>query len=263
MSTSLFPDVVVNGEVVPRAAIAAEAQHHPVPKGKPGLAWKAAARALAVKALLLQEARRCGLSPSPEELGGGRRETDEDALIRALVEAETPSITPSEAEVHAVWARDPERFRSPPLWEVSHILCAFELGDERAKAAAYARAQALATRLHADPASFARVAAKESDCSSRASGGSLGQIGPGDTVPEFEAVLPHLAEGEVMAEPVISRFGWHVIRLDAVAQGRALPFDTARAQIAQALEKAAWANAARDLVSRLAADAQIEGVSLA
>ena len=34
---ALFPDLVVNGETVPAAVVAAEAQNHEAPKGKPGV----------------------------------------------------------------------------------------------------------------------------------------------------------------------------------------------------------------------------------
>ncbi|MDE3081390.1 MAG: peptidase, partial [Paracoccaceae bacterium] len=84
MNAPLFPEVSVNGEVIPAARIAAEAQIHPAPREKPGLAWRAAARALAVRALLLQEARHRGLEADPMDLGPGQRETEEEALIRAL-----------------------------------------------------------------------------------------------------------------------------------------------------------------------------------
>ena len=49
----------------------------------------------------------------------------------------------SEAEVQAEWARDPERFRSAPLWDVSHILCACDPRDEGETAMANARAKAV------------------------------------------------------------------------------------------------------------------------
>ena len=260
MNAPLFPEVTVNGEAIPATRIAAEAQNHPAPKDKPGLAWRAAARALAVRALLLQEARRRGLTAEPEALGEGQRETEEEALIRALIEAEAAS--PGEEEVRAAWARDPSRFRSPPLWEASHILCACDPQDDAAKAAALSRAEALAARLLADPAGFARLAAAERDCGSRNAGGALGQLGPGDTVPEFEATLRGLSEGEVTAEPVLTRHGWHLIRLDALAEGRELPYEVVRPRLAEALEKAAWARAARDLVARLAAAAEVRGVDL-
>lgn len=255
--------VVVNGEPIPASRIAAEMQHHKVPRGKPGLAWQEAARALAIRALLLQEAARRGLAAEAEALEDGRRETDEEALIHALVEAEIGDAPLDEAEIRAAWARDPSRFRSAPLWEVSHILCACDPADPASREAALARAQALAARLGDDSAGFARLASAESDCGSRSAGGALGQLGPGDSVPEFEAALRTLAEGETTPEPVLSRHGWHLIRLDAKAEGRELPYETVRPRLAEALEKARWARAARGLVARLVAAARIEGLDLA
>ena len=84
----------VNG-VVAHDDISREAQNHPAPK--PIAAWTAAARALAVRELLLQEARRIGLDAQPLADGEGRTETDEEALIRALVEREVTTPAPDEA----------------------------------------------------------------------------------------------------------------------------------------------------------------------
>jgi len=262
MSVALFPDVVVNDETIPSAAIAAEAQNHSGPREKPGIAWRKAAQALAIRALLLQEARRRGLVPDPMELAPGRFETEEEALIRALLD-EALSIEPiTEEAVRAEWAKDPGRYRSAPLWDVSHILCACDPRDEAERAAAEARAQALLAKLDGDAKGFAS-AARESDCGSKNTGGHLGQLGPGDTVPEFEAALRDLPEGGISPAPVLSRHGWHIIRLNAIAPGQVLPYDTVRPKIAQALEKAAWARASRQFVETLAGGAKISGASLA
>lgn len=262
MTPAMFPDVVVNGETIPSAAVAAEAQNHSAPADKPGIAWRKAAQALAIRALLLQEARARRLSPDPLELAPGRFETEDEARIRALLD-EALGIAPvTEQAVHAEWARDPGRFRSAPLWDVSHILCACDPRDRRARATAEARAAALLARLDGEPKGFA-AAARDSDCGSKASGGHLGQLGPGDTVPEFEAALRTLTEGGVSPAPVLSRHGWHIIRLNATAPGQVLPYDTVRPRIAQALEKAAWARASREFVERLAHRARITGASLA
>lgn len=255
-------DVVVNGETIPSAAIAAEAQNHAAPRDKPGVAWRKAAQALAIRALLLQEGKRRGLTPVPEELAPGRFETEDEALIRALLD-EALTIAPvTEETVRSEWARDPDRFRSAPLWDVSHILCACDPRDEDERVAAEARATAHLAKLGSDAKEFA-AAARESDCGSKASGGHLGQLGPGDTVPEFEAALRSLPEGGVSPAPVLSRHGWHIIRLNATAPGQVLPYDTVRPKIAQALEKAAWARASRDFIESLAARAQIKGTNLA
>ncbi|NMM43091.1 peptidase [Rhodospirillaceae bacterium KN72] len=259
MSTQLFPDIVVNGETVPFTAVAAETQNHPGPRDKPGTSWRKAADAIAIRTLLLQEARRRGLSPEPEEVGPNRFETEEEALIRTLLDDAVEVEKPTDEAVRAEWARDPSRFRAPPLWEVSHILCACDPEDVVASAAAQARIAHLAERVAADPACFADIAANESDCGSRANGGFLGQLRPGDTVPEFEDVLRSLAEGEVTSGPVQTRFGYHLIRMDALAEGQVLPFETVKDKIAAAMEKATWARAAKDFVAALVEEADISG----
>ena len=262
MNVALFPDVSVNGEAIPQASIAAEAQNHSAPKDKPGIAWRKAAQALVIRTLLLQEARARGLVPDPEELAPGRVETEDEALIRALLD-EALTIAPvTEEAIRAEWARDPGRYRSAPLWDVSHILCACDPRDEATRAMAEARAQAILARLDGDAKGFA-AAARDSDCGSKAAGGHLGQLGPGDTVPEFEAALRELAEGGMTPAPVLSRHGWHIIRLNATAPGQILPYETVRPKIAQALEKAAWARASRAFIETLAGAAKITGASLA
>ena len=119
MHAALFPDLIVNGETVPHALVAAEAQNHSAPKGKPGIAWRKAANAVAIRTLLLQEARRCDLSADPAEVGPGRFETEEEALIRGLLETAVETVRPTAEDIRAEWARDPSCFRAPPLWEVS------------------------------------------------------------------------------------------------------------------------------------------------
>ena len=262
MTRPLFPDLVVNGEVVPHAVVAAEVQNHTAPKGKPGLAWRKAADAVAIRTLLLQQARAERVTATPLELAPGRFETQEEALIRALLDTHIAPAQPSAAQVRAEWARDPSRFRSPPLWEVSHILVACDPRDTPTREAARQRADELTARAQANPRGFARLAQEHSDCASRNSGGALGQLGPSDTVPEFETALRHLAEGQITPTPVLTRHGWHVIRMDALAPGAVLPFKTVAPRIRAALEKTAWARAARAYTRQLVATASIQGADL-
>ncbi len=57
--------VSVNGVAIARDAIAREMQHHPAPK--PIAAWQQAARALVIRELLLQEARRLGVAAAADQ----------------------------------------------------------------------------------------------------------------------------------------------------------------------------------------------------
>lgn len=254
--------VTVNGETIPAAAIRAEIQHHGAPRGKPAQAWSRAAQALVIRTLLLQEAGRRGLVADPAQLGPGRFEADEEALIRQVLEDAAGYAQLTEAAVCAEWERDPSRFRAPPLWEVSHILCACDPREDKARQKAMVRAQMLTERVRSAPRNFADTARHESDCGSSANGGVLGQIGPGDSMPEFEAALRDLGDGDITAEPVLTRYGYHIIRMDARAKGKVLPFNAVRQSVREALEKAAWSRAAADVVTQLVASAQISGVTM-
>lgn len=252
-----FTDVVVNGEVIPRTAIAAETQNHPGDKVQPASVWTKAAQALVIRTLLLQEAERRGLKGSPLSDGAERKETEEDALVRILLEDAVAYDAPTQQAVEAEWSKDPSRFRSPPLWEASHILIAFDAPHMRD--AAFKRAEALIGELREQPERFAQLAMSNSQCSSRGDGGFLGQLRPGDTVPEFEAAMRALRVGEISSVPVETEHGFHVIRLDAFEEGRALPFEIVEPRIVAALEKAAWAESARKFVDELIESAEIVG----
>ena len=254
MNKPLFPEVRVNGVTIPSAAIAAEAQNHPAPKGKPGLAWKAAARSLVLRHLMLADAARRGIMADPQEVAPGRFETAEEALLRAYVDEVASIDAPAPDEVRAIWSADPDKFLSHPLWSASHILFVGENAEVRAKAAA--------AMLRDDASGFADLARSESDCPSRERGGDLGQLLPGATVPEFEAVLRVLEEGQITQEPIQTRFGWHLIRLDALAPGRPLPFEAVAPRITEALEKKAWVEAMRRLAEALLAEAEVTGVDM-
>lgn len=259
---ALFPEVVVNGRTIPQADIAAEAQNHSAPEGKPGIAWRKAANALAIRELLLQEAARQGIEPDPQNLGQDRFETKEEALIRGLLDQSVDAPQPEEGEVRQEWEKAPERFTSPPLWEVSHILCACDPRDEAAREKARTRALHLTKMVLAKPTGFAALAAQESDCGSKSSRGALGQLGPGDTVPEFEEVLEGLSEGEITPEPVLTRHGWHIIRMDGLAPPQVLPYEAVKPRIAEAIERAAWVRAAHEFIGSLAEGGEITGVDL-
>ncbi|MEZ5763288.1 MAG: peptidylprolyl isomerase [Xanthobacteraceae bacterium] len=254
--------VTVNGVVIAPELIAAEAQNHPAPKGKPGWAWQAAARALVLREVLLQEARAQAIAPSPIELAEGQWETEDEASIRQLLESAIAPTTIDEARLRAVYDNAPDRFRGPSLFEAAHILFPAAPNDTDARAAARAQAESVLTELRREPRRFAALAAEHSACSSRANGGVLGQLASGDTVPEFEAALCEMADGSICDAPVESRYGVHLIRLDARARGEVLPFAAVLPHLRQAQEKADWVRGSRAYVEALAARAKITGIDL-
>lgn len=255
--------VTVNGVTIVPEAIAAEAQNHPAPKGKPGLAWQAAARALALRELLLQEARRHGIAPAPVEIEDGKWETEEEALVRQLLECAIAPSKVDEARLRIVYEESPDQFRGPSLFEAAHILFAAAPHDPAARTKARQMAEEVLEQLKRDPRRFAALAAKYSSCPSRTNGGLLGQLASRDTVPEFEAALGTMQQGQICDAPVDSRYGFHLVRLDARVRGEVLPFSAVLPHLREAQEKADWVRASRTYVEALAASADVTGVDLA
>jgi peptidyl-prolyl cis-trans isomerase C len=255
-----FGEVRVNGVGILPEAIAEEIQHHPAPDAE--TAWVEAARALAVRELLLQEARRMGLAAEPATDEAGRTEIEEDAIIRALLEEEVTAAAPGEAECRRYYDSNIERFRTPELFEAAHILIEPDGADEHAWAAAFERARAIVREISDDAAAFARAARAHSACASAQQDGSLGQIRRGELVAEVQSRIEALAAGVTAHEPVRSRFGWHILRLHRRIPGRTMPFDMVRDRIAEMLEARSWSVEAARYVASLAARGEVEGVRI-
>lgn len=253
--------VSVNGVAIPHDAIAREVQHHPAPK--PIEAWQAAARALVVRELLVQEAHRLGLEPAPRKGDNGQRETEDEALIRSLIEHEVVTPEPNEADCRRYFEQNRRRFRSEPIYEAAHILFAAWQGDAEAYAQAECAAGLVLAELKQQPERFGDLARTHSACPSGAQSGNLGQITAGQTTPEFEQALAALAPGAISQAPVRTRYGLHIIRLDRKIEGTELPFEAVADSIAAYLRENVMHRATAQYIARLVSKAQIGGIDLA
>jgi peptidyl-prolyl cis-trans isomerase C len=95
------PPVRVDGVLIEEADIAREVQHHEGSTIEEARA--AATRALVIRHLLLARASELGLAPAPEADALGRWESDEEALIRHVLEAEAAARAPTETECRRVY----------------------------------------------------------------------------------------------------------------------------------------------------------------
>jgi peptidyl-prolyl cis-trans isomerase C len=251
--------VSVNGITIPRGEIARETQNHTA--RTPIEAWKKAARALAIRELLKQEAARLGIAAEPAKDGEGRRETADEAAMRALIEREVVVPTADEESCRRYYENNRARFHSAPLYAPRHILIAAAPGDASARLAARVEAERLAEQVAAMPSRFGDLARAFSACPSKEVGGALGQIGPGQTVREFEAGLAQMAPGDVPAV-IETRYGFHVVLLDQKIAGEALPFALVHRRIAEYLDETVRRRAMRQYVEILASRATISGIEL-
>jgi peptidyl-prolyl cis-trans isomerase C len=259
MRSNPAPTVAVNDAIIASTDIAPEVQNHA--GATPRQASQNATRALVVRELLLQRARALKVVAQPQS-EDGMRETDEEALISALLAAEVTTPKADEASCRRYYHANLKRFRSPDLFEPLHILFKAPRDDAAAFTQAVARAQAVLTQLNSSPGRFESLATALSDCSSATDGGRLGQIAPGETTPEFAAALNTLEDGQICPEPVLTRYGVHVVKLQRKLAGNVLPFEQVRDRIAAYLEENAWRRAMAQYVALLAGQAHITGFDM-
>ena len=252
--------VSVNGVAIPRDAIAREVQHHPA--SKPITAWQSAARALVIRELLLQRARLVGIVPAPLRDNAGRCETEEEALIRRLIEQEVATPEPDEETCRRYYDRNRRLFRSQPIYEAAHILFAARKEDAEGYERARRDAVSVLAELKAQPERFGDLARFYSACPSAAQAGNLGQITAGQTTPEFERALAMLTPGSISHAPVETRYGVHIIRLDRKVDGAELPFELVGDRIADYLGQSVRRRAVAQYIARLVSEAEVTGVAL-
>ncbi|RFA28994.1 hypothetical protein CAI21_11110 [Alkalilimnicola ehrlichii] len=246
--------VAVNGTPITEAAINLETQYHPA--SSVADAREAAARALVIRELMLQEAARLGIRPEPEP-----GEPEDEALIRQLIEQEVYVPEPDETSCRRYFEKNRDTLRSPLLHTVSHILLMVP-EEPLAREAADRKARDLIRELDGDIGRFAEFAARYSDCPSREQGGQMGTIASGRTVPEFERALARLTVGEIAPGPIETRYGYHVVYLEARAGGEPYTFEQARPLIADYLRESVYRRGLMQYVQVLAGRARIEGIEI-
>ncbi len=258
-SRPIIKGVSVNGAQISEQDILAEAQNHPAEN--PGQAVQAAARALAVRELLLQQAKALNLEAAPEQMEDGS-EAPEDAAIRELIEREVDIPSASTDECLRYYENNRTRFSSEPIYEASHILLAVGPDQHTARSIAKARAHDLIKLLQEKPEAFADLAKEHSACPSKETGGNLGQLTKGSTVTEFEKALRSMQAGQMTSEPVETKFGYHIIFLNRKVDGNTLPFEHVEETIRAWLEAATWSKAVSQYISILAGAAELKGIDL-
>ena len=107
------------------------------------------------------------------------------------------------------------------------MLSVDDRSDEDAIAAKTEELNKIKQRI-ADGEDFAEIAKTASeDIGSAEQGGSLGVITAGAMVPEFEQAVNALENVGDLSDPIVSDFGVHLIKLDALTAETSRPFEDA------------------------------------
>ncbi|MGA7294856.1 MAG: peptidylprolyl isomerase, partial [Terriglobales bacterium] len=146
------------------------------------------------------------------------------------------ATTITDQQLQAYYDQHRDEYRVPEEVKVAHILIKTPIPapgakeDEKAVAAARAKAEDILKQLNAG-ADFAKLAEKYSeDPGSAKNGGELGWIGRGRTVPEFEKAAFSLAKGQTSGL-VKSSYGFHIIRVEDKQEAHLKPFAEVKSEI--------------------------------
>ncbi len=139
--------------------------------------------------------------------------------VKSLPEGGVSDIVRSGAGFHVIKVIEKRRGGLPGATVVQnharHIL--LRPSAQLTEAAARQRLAEFKQRVESGRADFAQLAREYSQDGSASNGGDLGWAAPGIFVPEFEDTLNNLAPGQI-ADPVVTRFGVHLIQLLARRQ---------------------------------------------
>lgn len=171
------------------------------------------------------------------------------------------AITPSEEDLQEYYDSKIAAFQVKKKYKASHILFQLEPAkiDEKASDEEKQKASEEAAKKEADEtlkkiragADFAELAETLSDDpSSGSKGGSLGEFPKGTMVPEFEAALEKLKQGEI-SEPVKSPFGYHIVKLDQKTDARIKPLPEVKDAVTKSIKETKARQKARRVVKRI------------
>jgi peptidyl-prolyl cis-trans isomerase D len=171
-------------------------------------------------------------------------------------------------ELQAYYNQHRDQYRVAEQAKVSHILIKTPLAgpdgkvDEKGVAEAQRRAEDLLKQLKAG-AKFEDLAKKYSeDTGSAKEGGSLGWIGKGRTVPEFEKAAFSLPKGKI-SDLVKSSYGFHIIRVDDRQDAHMKTLDEVKGEIEPILKQQKTQEIAQKQAEDLLQQAQTQGLDAA
>ncbi|GAB2791824.1 peptidylprolyl isomerase [Halomonas shantousis] len=248
------PVIRVGETAIDEQTIASEMQYYPAETLAE--AQLQAARALVIQELLRQRSVELGLA--------SERDADaaaEEADLAGMLDSELEVPEPEEAACRRFFDANPERFQTPVILEVRHILLAAAPDDSQARDAQLRQGEELLEALQKAPYRFDEFAQRYSACPSREQGGQLGRLAPGQTVDELDRALRRLPEG-LHDRPLASRYGWHLVSIDRRIEGEPLDYDQVADRVRHTLREQASRRALRHYLLALAERYGVEGIAL-
>jgi peptidyl-prolyl cis-trans isomerase D len=189
--------------------------------------------------VLFDPARYHNIKPSEKDIAAyfdkHKKRYKTDPMVKARYVVFNPAAYKSRVKVTADEIADyydshPDEFRTKKTVEASHILIKVAPNaSAKAVQAAKAKAEAIAKKARAG-ANFAKLAKKYSQGPSRDRGGYLGKFTRSQMVKPFADKAFSMSPGQI-SDPVRTRFGWHVIKVDSVQKATTKTLEQSKAKI--------------------------------
>jgi peptidyl-prolyl cis-trans isomerase D len=167
-------------------------------------------------------------------------ETPEQARIEYVVfnsAAVSSQVSVSDEEVAAYYNANTKRFTAPEVRRASQIMVALKPGAGSAdKAAAKAKAEAIAAEVRKAPADFAKIAkAKSEDPVSAPQGGDMDVLDRASLPKSLGDAAFAAKQGEIVG-PVETEFGFHIVTITSLKAETVKPLAEVKEEIAADLK---------------------------
>ena len=213
---------------------------------------------LLIEKTLAKEARDAGLDRDPELMRRIALETDRLLATGMLAKVERDAAVAFDARESEFLAKAREtyvvnkaKYTKPEEVSASHILID---PKKHGDVAAATLARETREKLLAG-ADFATLAAQVSDdATTKADGGKVGWFTPEKMDPAFSKAAFGLKKVGDLSEPVLSSYGWHIIRLDGRRPPQAVPFEKVSKEIMADLKQRYVAEVRKQRVSAISHD---------
>ena len=161
-----------------------------------------------------------------------------------IIDPSKVNVQISEDDYKKAYAQRQDQYRMPEEIDVRHILVATkeQALDVKKQLEAGAKFDALAKKLSTDPGS-------------KDNGGLYSGIKKGVFVPEFDQVAFALPVGKI-SDPVQTKFGYHIIKVDAHRQARLKPLEEVKPELTAAIKAEKAANQLDGLANTVMSEAK-------
>ncbi len=143
----------------------------------------------------------------------------EDLLANFAITKAVENVKITDEEAKNFYEENMDTLLSGETVTASHILVDSE-----------EKANEILAEIKSGKTTFADAAKEHSSCPSSQNGGSLGEFGRGQMVPEFDSAVFAMEPGEISG-PVKTQFGYHLIELNSKKSPETIPYEQIADQI--------------------------------